>query len=76
MNIHPKRLPRTEIAKAYAAGEISFREVQDRGIFRYTELLALLADLNLRPPIAPDGGPNAESRAEGMRRLEKILTSP
>ena len=36
-------------------------------------LLSALASLGLGPPIADDGGPNAESRRAGRARLDEIL---
>ena len=64
------------LARDYASGAKSFREIQDAGLTSYIELLAALADLKLKPPLARDIGPNLETRRAGMARLISILSGP
>jgi hypothetical protein len=64
-----------ELARAYAIGKLSFREIQETGLTSYIALLAILADLRLRPYQAPMVGPNVKTRQEGMAQLENILRS-
>jgi hypothetical protein len=63
----------SDLAKEYANGTKSFRQIQNEGIASYTEILAALADLNLKVPMARDIGPNVETRRAGMKRLASIL---
>ena len=63
----------TDLAKDYSNGSKSFRQIQDEGVTSYTELLATLADLKLKIPMAREIGPNIETRRAGMKRLESIL---
>jgi hypothetical protein len=57
-----------------AAGKLSWRDLAKYGLVSYTHVLAAMADLNLRPYMAPLTGPNVETRTAGMKRLEDILT--
>lgn len=70
--------PATDIsalAKDYANGAKSFRQLRNEGLTSYTELLAALAELNLKVPMAGDIGPNLETRQAGMKRLAYILSA-
>jgi hypothetical protein len=64
---------RAELVRAYALGEISWRELRERGFADYVEVLAGLGELGLRPPVAPMTGPNVEGRQRGIALLEKLL---
>lgn len=76
---HPESEPRERLLRAYAAGEISWRELRQRGFADYVEVLAGLGELGLRPPIAPVQGPSREARERGralLRRLLREATGP
>jgi len=45
------------LVQQYAAGTISWRELQERGFDDYIQVLAGLGELGLRPPRAPTGEP-------------------
>jgi hypothetical protein len=64
---------RVELLKAYVAGEVSVHDLRRSGFGRNTDILAGLADLGLRPPLAAMDGPNVDTRRAGIARLEKIL---
>ncbi len=54
---------RDRLIRQYAAGEITWSLLRQRGIENYRDVLAGLGELGLRPPIAPMEGPNVETRA-------------
>jgi hypothetical protein len=70
---HPESEPRERLLRAYAAGEISWRELRRRGFADYVEVLAGLGELGLRPPIAPLEGPSREARERGRALLRRLL---
>jgi hypothetical protein len=51
--------------RQYAAGEITWHALRERGFDNYLQVLAALGDLGLRPPMAPMSGPNVEGRRRG-----------
>ena len=61
------------LIRQYAAGEISWRELQERGFNDYIEVLGGLGELGLRPPIAPMTGHNVETRRCGRALLAEAL---
>ena len=61
------------LIRQYAAGEISWRTLQERGFADYVEVLGALGELGLRPPIAPMEGPNVEARRRGREILRRAL---
>jgi len=62
-----------KLIRQYAAGEISWHELRERGFEDYIEVLGALGELGLRPPIAPLAGPNVESRRRGLAMLRAAL---
>jgi len=64
---------RTGLLRAYAAGQVSWRTLRERGFETYFEVLAGLGGLGLRPPIAPLAGPNREARERGRAILREAL---
>jgi hypothetical protein len=62
-----------KLIRQYAAGEISWRELRERGFDDYVEVLGALGELGLRPPIAPMRGPNLESRRRGRAVIREAL---
>ncbi len=66
---------REQLLQDYAAGGISWRELQSRGFQDYVEVLGGLGDLGLRPPIAPLSGPSGEARQRAVSWLEARLAA-
>ena len=61
------------LIRQYAAGEITWRALRERGIESYLEVLGDLGRLGLRPPIAPMEGPNVAARQLGIALLRQAL---
>lgn len=61
------------LIRQYAAGEVTWRSLQERGFDDYVEVLAGLGELGLRPPVAPMEGPNAEARRRGRALIREAL---
>ena len=59
----------------YARGDLSWRDLQNRGITRYTDVMAELADMGIPMPIAPLEGPNLEKRLKGIDLLRNVLAT-
>lgn len=64
---------REALLRDYAAGQVSWRELRERGFDDYIEVLGGLGELGLRPPMAPMSGPNVEARRRGRAILAKLL---
>ena len=64
---------KTALLRRYAAGEVTWRELQERGFADYLEVLAGLGELGLRPPIAPMTGPNVAARQRGIAIIREAL---
>lgn len=64
---------RSNLIRAYAAGEIAWRALRERGFDDYVQVLAGLGELGLRPPIAPMTGPNVAARERGRALLQRLL---
>lgn len=62
-----------DLLRRYAAGEVTWRELQERGFADYVEVLGGLGELGLRPPIAPMTGPNAAARERGIVMIREAL---
>lgn len=54
-----------KLIRHYAAGEITWHALRERGFDDYVQVLGALGELGLRPPIAPMVGPNVEARRRG-----------
>ena len=61
------------LIRQYAAREISWRELRDRGFENYVEVLGALGALGLRPPVAPMQGPNVAARERGRAAIREAL---
>jgi hypothetical protein len=61
------------LIRQYAAGEITWSSMRERGIDNYVEVLAGLGRLGLRVPVAPMEGPNREARERGRAMLREWL---
>lgn len=62
-----------KLIRQYAAGEITWRELRERGFEDYVQVLGALGELGLRPPIAPMRGPNVEARQRGRAIIREAL---
>jgi hypothetical protein len=62
-----------ELIRQYAAGEISWHALRERGFEDYVQVLGALGELGLRPPVAPMRGPNVEARQRGRAAIRKAL---
>lgn len=62
-----------KLIRQYAAGEITWRALRERGFVNYVEVLAGLGELGLRPPVAPMEGPNVEARRRGRALIREAL---
>lgn len=64
---------RRDAVRRYADGELSWSDLKRMGVRRYTEVMADLADMGLRLPVAPLEGESAAMRQAGIIRLEEAL---
>jgi hypothetical protein len=62
-----------KLIRHYAAGEITWSTMRERGIDNYVDVLAGLGRLGLRVPVAPMEGPNREARERGRGMLREWL---
>jgi hypothetical protein len=62
-----------KLIRQYAAGEITWHALRERGFENYVEVLAGLGELGLRPPLAPMEGPNLEARRRGRALIREAL---
>jgi hypothetical protein len=62
-----------KLIRQYAAGEITWHSLQERGFKNYVEVLAGLGELGLRPPVASMEGPNVEARRRGRALIREAL---
>ena len=64
---------REQMLRAYAAGDMTWHELQTRGFDDYIEVLGGLGELGLRPPVARMVGPNIVARERGRARVAELL---
>ena len=64
---------RERLIRGYAAGDVTSRELRERGFESYVEVLAALGSLGLRPPVAPMDGPNVAARERGRAAIREAL---
>jgi len=62
-----------KLLRHYAAGEITWSTLRERGFDNYLDVLAGLGRLGLRPPVAPMTGPNVAARERGRALLRQAL---
>ena len=62
-----------KLIRQYAAGEITWHALRERGFDDYAQVLGALGELGLRPPIAPMVGPNVETRQRGRALIREAL---
>ena len=66
---------REALIRQYAAGDITWTALRDRGSENYVEVLAGLGELGLRPPVAAMEGPNVAARQRGRALIRNALKS-
>jgi hypothetical protein len=66
---------RDKLIRQYAAGEVTWAMLRQRGIENYRDVLAGLGGLGLRPPMAPMEGPNVEARTRARAVIREALRS-
>ena len=62
-----------QLVREYAAGEITWHTLRERGFQDYVEVLGTLGELGLRPPLAAMEGPNVAARERGRRLIREAL---
>ena len=62
-----------KLIRQYAADEITWRALRERGFDDYVQVLGALGELGLRPPVAPMRGPNVEARERGRAMIREAL---
>lgn len=62
-----------KLLRQYAAREITWFALRERGFDNYQQVLAGLGELGLRQPIAPLEGVNVEKRQEGRAIIRAAL---
>ena len=65
-----------KLIRQYAAGEITWHALRERGFEDYVQVLGALGDLGLRPPVAPMEGPNRAARERGRKIIREALQAP
>ena len=64
---------RDDLLRRYAARDITWRELRERGFEDYVEVLGGLGALGLRAPVAPMAGPNEAARLRGRALIREAL---
>lgn len=64
---------RENLIRQYAADEITWRALRERGFDDYVQVLGALGELGLRPPVAPMRGPNIAARERGRAIIREAL---
>jgi len=61
------------LLRKYAAGEITWSTLRERGLDNYVSVLSGLGELGLRLPVAPMEGPNVAARERGRAAIREAL---
>ena len=64
---------REMLLRKYAAAEITWSTLRERGFENYLHVLGGLGELGLRPPVAPLEGPNRAARERGRAAIREAL---
>ena len=64
---------RETLLRQYAAGDITWHALRERGFEDYIQILGGLGELGLRPPIARMEGPNVQARLRGRAVIRDAL---
>ncbi len=62
-----------ELLRRYAAGDITWSLLRERGFENYLDVLGGLGRLGLRPPVAPMTGPNVAARERARALIREAL---
>ena len=62
-----------KLIRQYAAGEITWHSLRERGFDNFRDVLAALGELGLRQPVAKMEGPNVTARERGRAIIRKAL---
>ena len=68
--IEPSKL---KFIRQYAANEITWRALRERGFEDDAQASGILGEVGLRAPIAPMEGPNIEARRRGRAAIREAL---
>lgn len=61
------------LIRQYAAGEITWHDLREKGFDDYVQVLGGLGELGLRPPLARMEGPNRAARERGRALIREAL---
>ena len=64
---------REALLRDYASGDMTWRNLQTKGIDNYVDVLAGLGELGLRPPVAPMDGANVANRERSRAIIRAAL---
>lgn len=64
---------RDTLIRRYAAGDITWSELRERGFDNFLDVLAALGERGLRQPMAPMDGPNVAARERGRAYIRELL---
>jgi len=62
-----------KLIRQYAAGEVTWHSLRERGFDDYVQVLGALGELGLRPPVAAMQGPNVAARQRGRAVIREAL---
>jgi hypothetical protein len=62
-----------QLVRRYAAGEVTWHMLRERGFDDYVQVLGVLGHLGLRPPVAAMKGANLAARERGREILRRAL---
>ena len=66
-------IDKEKLIRQYAAGEITWRALRERGFDNHVQVLGALGELGLRPPVVPMDEPNVEARQRGRAIIREAL---
>ena len=61
------------LIRLYAAGDIAWSTLREKGFSNYVDVFATLGALGLRQPMAPMDGPNVAARERGRAFIRAAL---
>ncbi len=61
------------LIRSYAAGDIAWSTLREKGFCSYVDVLAALGALGLRQPMAPMDGPNVAARERGRALIREAF---
>ena len=62
-----------KLIRQYATGQVTWHELRARGFENYVQVLGMLGELGLRPPVAAMVGPNVAARERGRALIREAL---